>query len=149
MELPEEALQDPVWERSGHTDRGRDGARVPIPWAGDEPPYGFTTGASTWLPMPAGWAGSTVEAQLEDPASTLSLYRRALEVRRDHPAMSGESVEWFGAPADCMAFRRTGGLICALNAGNIPVPLPPGELLLASGSLDGGLLLPDTAAWLV
>ncbi|MGV7778828.1 alpha-amylase family glycosyl hydrolase, partial [Mycobacterium kansasii] len=32
VELPDEALQDPVWERSGHTERGRDGCRVPIPW---------------------------------------------------------------------------------------------------------------------
>jgi alpha-glucosidase len=149
VELPEEVLQDPVWERSGHTDRGRDGERVPIPWAGDQPPYDFSTGPSTWLPMPAGWADLTVEAQLEDPASTLSLYRRALEIRRDHPAMSGDGVEWFGAPPGCMAFRRTGGLVCALNAGTSPVPLPPGEVLLSSGSLDGGHLLPDSAAWLV
>ena len=25
VELPDEALRDPVWERSGHTQRGRDG----------------------------------------------------------------------------------------------------------------------------
>jgi alpha-glucosidase len=149
VELPEDALQDPVWERSGHTERGRDGERVPIPWAGEAAPYEFSTGSSTWLPMPEDWAPLTVEAQLEDPASTLSLYRRALEIRREHPAMSGESVEWFGAPPGCMAFRRTGGLICALNAGDTPVPLPPGEVLLASGPLDGGHLMPDTAAWLV
>jgi alpha-glucosidase len=149
VELPEDVLQDPVWERSGHTDRGRDGERVPIPWAGDKPSYDFSAGESTWLPMPADWAELTVEAQLEDPASTLSLYRRALEIRRDHPAMSGEGVEWFGAPAGCMAFRRSGGLVCALNAGTSPVPLPPGEVLLASGSLEGGQLLPDSAAWLV
>ena len=34
--------QDPTWERSGHTDRGRDGCRVPMPWSGTEPPYGFS-----------------------------------------------------------------------------------------------------------
>ena len=31
-DLPEEALQDPIWERSGHTVRGRDGCRIPMPW---------------------------------------------------------------------------------------------------------------------
>ena len=149
VELPEEVLQDPVWERSGHTDRGRDGERVPIPWAGDEPTYDFSTAPTTWLPMPADWADLTVEAQLEDPASTLSLYRRALEIRHDHPAMSGEGLEWFGAPSGCMAFRRTGGLVCALNASTSPVPLPPGEVLLTSGPLEDGQLPPDTAAWLV
>ncbi|MBO0865790.1 MAG: alpha-amylase, partial [Mycobacterium sp.] len=29
VQLPDEALQDPTWERSGHTERGRDGCRVP------------------------------------------------------------------------------------------------------------------------
>ena len=28
-DLPEDVLEDPTWERSGHTDRGRDGCRVP------------------------------------------------------------------------------------------------------------------------
>ena len=39
--LPDEARQDPTWERSGHTQRGRDGCRVPIPWEADAPSYGF------------------------------------------------------------------------------------------------------------
>jgi alpha-glucosidase len=148
VDLPDEVLQDPVWERSGHTERGRDGERVPIPWVGDAPPYGFTSGPDTWLPMPDDWADLTVEAQLEDPASTLSLYRQALEIRKNHPAMSGPDIEWYGAPAGCMAFRRSGGLVCALNAGTTPVPLPPGEVLLSSGPLEAGQLPPDTAVWL-
>ena len=35
-DIPEELLQDPTWERSGHVVRGRDGCRVPIPWSGTE-----------------------------------------------------------------------------------------------------------------
>jgi alpha-glucosidase len=46
-------------------------------------------------------------------------------------------------------FRRNGGLVCALNAGRRPMPLPDGEVLLASGALVDGRLAPDTAAWLV
>jgi alpha-glucosidase len=141
-------LQDPIWERSGHTERGRDGERIPIPWNGEKAPYGFTTGSTTWLPVPDGWADLTVEAQLEDPDSTLSLYRRALEVRRRFPATSYE-VEWFGAPHDCLAFRRRDGLVCALNASNRAVPLPPGEVLVTSGPLEDGALPPDTSAWLL
>lgn len=30
-DLPDHLLQDPIWRRSGHTDRGRDGCRVPCP----------------------------------------------------------------------------------------------------------------------
>lgn len=149
VELPDSALQDPVWLRSGGAERGRDGSRVPMPWGGSSPPYGFSAQPSTWLPMPANWAELTVEAQLEDPTSMLSLYRQALEIRATHPAMSGDEVEWFGAPEGCMAFRRTGGLICALNAGTALVPLPPGEMVLTSGPLEGEALPPDTAVWLI
>ncbi len=66
-DLPDSMLQHPTWERSGHTDRGRDGERVPLPWSGSGPPFGFTSGASTWLPMPESWARLTVQAQLTDP----------------------------------------------------------------------------------
>lgn len=148
-DLPDDALVDPVWENSGHTDRGRDGCRVPMPWEGSEPPFGFSTSTDTWLPIPADWAGLTVEAQLEDIFSTLSLYRQALELRYARPEFSGDTVEWYGAPEGCIAFRRSGGLICAMNASAEPVPLPPGQVLLVSTPLDNGLLPPNTAAWLI
>ena len=149
VELPDEALQDPVWERSGHTERGRDGCRVPLPWEGTEPPFGFSTSADTWLPVPPEWEALSVEAQLEDPDSMLSLYRAALEVRAERPEFTGTEVEWYGAPQGCLAFRRRGGgLVCALNTGDAPVPLPPGELLLSSAPLVDGQLPPDAAAWL-
>lgn len=150
VELPEWALQDPQWVRSGHTQAPRDRCRVPLPWEGTEPPFGFTTGTESWLPMPYEWAALTVEAQLEDADSMLSLYRQAIELRKSHSAFSGGALEWFGAPAGCFAYRRQGGgLICALNTTSAPVPLPPGELLLTSGPLADRNLPPDTAAWLV
>ena len=77
VDLPDDALVDPVWENSGHTDRGRDGCRVPLPWEGTEPPFGFSSRSDTWLPIPADWAALTVESQLEDIYSMLSLYRQA------------------------------------------------------------------------
>ncbi len=148
-ELPDEARQDPVWERSGHTERGRDGARVPVPWEGDEPPYGFSTAAATWLPMPPDWGKLTVAAQLEDPDSMLSLYRQALELRHQQTGTAEPELEWYGAPAGCLAFRRHDGLVCALNTSSVAVPLPPGEVLLASCPLgDERVLPPDAAVWL-
>jgi alpha-glucosidase len=152
VELPDWALQDPAWKRSGHTERGRDGCRVPLPWQGNVPPYGFSASPGTWLPMPGDWGGRTVEAQLEDPNSTLSLYRQALDLRRGHNAFTGGEVEWYGAPSGCLAFRRKGGgLVCGLNTSSAQVSLPPGQVLLASGPLpaSGDILPPDTAVWLV
>ena len=101
--------------------------------------------------MPGDWADRTVEAQLEDPNSTLSLYRRALDLRREHKAFTGTELEWYGAPPGCLAFRRKGGgLICGLNTSDAQVSIPPGQLLLSSSQLPPGgeALPPNTAVWL-
>ena len=150
VDLPDEVLQDPTWERSGHKERGRDGCRVPMPWTGDAPPFGFSTNADTWLPMPPEWAESTVARELDDPDSTLSLYRRAIELRHQRPEFVGLTLTWLDAGPDAAVFRIDGGgLTCALNTGAAPVELPAGEVLLSSGPLADGMLPPDTAAWLV
>ncbi|WP_319259457.1 hypothetical protein [Streptomyces europaeiscabiei] len=70
--LPVDVLQDPIWERSGHTDRGRDGCRVPIPWSGQAEPFGFSSDdayAGPWLPQPADWSERSVAAQTGDATS--------------------------------------------------------------------------------
>jgi alpha-glucosidase len=148
VDVPDEALQDPIWERSGHTVRGRDACRIPVPWSGTEPSYGFSSRPDTWLPMPEGWGPLTAEAQAADPASIQSLYRSALALRRTSPAFGGESLEWLPAPTGCLAFRRPGGLVCLLNLSGGAVPLPEGRVLLASADVAGGELPDDAAVWL-
>ena len=44
------------FERSGRTERGRDGCRVPMPWEADAPSLGFGPSDQTWLPQPASYA---------------------------------------------------------------------------------------------
>ena len=150
VDLPDEALQDPTWERSGRTERGRDKCRVPIPWSGDAPPFGFSTNADTWLPMPADWEALTVEKQRANPDSTLSFYRRALELRRERTEFDGGEFEWLASTPELLIFERNGGaLVCALNFDRRPMVLPPGEVILASAPLVDGKLPPDAAAWLV
>ncbi len=73
--LPDEARQDPTWVRSGHTQRGRDGCRVPIPWEADAPSYGFGPTDASWLPQPALWAEYALDRQRGVPGSTYELYR--------------------------------------------------------------------------
>ncbi len=147
VQLPDDVLQDPTWQRSGHTQRGRDGCRIPLPWNGDAPPFGFSVSADTWLPMPPQWAGLTVEKQLADPDSTLALYRKAIEFRSTRRDFSGDAVEWLPTTDGELIFR-CGGLVCALNAGHRPLELPDGRLILVSGPLADGRLSPNTAAWL-
>lgn len=148
-DLDDDLRQDPIWERSGHVERGRDGCRVPLPWSGHQPPFGFSgdlaDAADPWLPQPGGWKDLTVEAEAGDPASMLSLYRAALRIRR---GLADAPMTWLEAPETVLAFAR-GGLLCAVNLGDDPVPLVAhAGVLLASGPLAGGLLPPDTAVWL-
>jgi alpha-glucosidase len=148
VDLPDEALQDPIWERSGHTERGRDACRIPVPWSGTGPSYGFSSSPDTWLPMPDDWDGLTAEAQAADPSSMQSLYRRALALRRSSGSFGDESLTWLPAPEGCLAFRRSGGLVCLVNVSGAAVPVPEGPVLLASADVRDGTLPADAAVWL-
>ncbi|MDV6011990.1 glycoside hydrolase family 13 protein [Haloechinothrix sp. LS1_15] len=146
-EIPDEVVTDPMARtRPGHP--GRDRARVPIPWEGEAPPYEFSGSETTWLPMPKDWDELTVAAQLEDPGSILSLYRSAIDLRRELLAGVDGELEWSTAPPGCLAFRRSCGLVCVLNASGAPVQLPAGEVLLSSADVAEGMLPADAAAWL-
>ncbi|MGC9541677.1 glycoside hydrolase family 13 protein [Streptomyces sp. UG1] len=151
-DLPESVLQDPVWERSGHTERGRDGCRVPIPWSGQSAPYGFSPDDATaapWLPQPPHWAERSVAAQTGDTTSMLELYRTALRLRRETPALGDSALTWLDAPDGVLAFGLEPGFVCVVNLSTEPYPLPDHRaVLLTSGPVEGGLLAPDQAAWL-
>ncbi|MFF0879718.1 glycoside hydrolase family 13 protein [Micromonospora aurantiaca (nom. illeg.)] len=151
-DIPYELRQDPMWERSGRVDPGRDGCRVPLPWQGDTPPFGFSPdgfAAAPWLPQPADWKDRTVRAQTGDPHSMLELYRAALTLRRAEPALGDGTLTWLPAPDGVLAFAREPGFTCLVNLGDAAVPLPAHDrLLLASGPLDDDRLPPDTAVWL-
>ncbi|PSK98058.1 alpha-glucosidase [Murinocardiopsis flavida] len=149
-DLPPEVLQDPKWERTGHTVKGRDGCRVPLPWDTQGPSLGFGA-ALGWLPQPAGWGGLSVAAQTGDPDSTLELFRGAIRLRRTLiGAGAGESFAWDADTdkGDLLAFTRGEHWLVLTNTGAEPVALPDGEVLLASGPLDNGALPGDTSVWL-
>jgi alpha-glucosidase len=145
-DLPVEVLDDPVWLRSAHTQKGRDGCRVPIPWTRAGPSFGFGDDGS-WLPQPEGWGERSVEAQEGVTGSTLELYRSALRLRREHLA-GDEELEWVDLGPDVVAFRRGSGVVCVVNFGADPVDLPAGDVLLASAPLGVLTLPPDAAAWI-
>jgi alpha-glucosidase len=166
QDIPDELRQDPIWDRTAGADPGRDGSRVPLPWSGTEPPFGFspaTAAARPWLPQPKEWRELTVSAESADGDSMLSLYREALRIRRSVPAFAATLLSWRQAPDGVLAFDRgagesaaestavTGATVrCVANLSAAPVGLPShASVLLASGPLDGGLLPPDTTAWLL
>ncbi|HEY5319887.1 MAG TPA: glycoside hydrolase family 13 protein, partial [Galbitalea sp.] len=123
-ELPLALLQDPMYLRSGGVDPGRDGCRVPLPWSGTTPPYGFTPDDAAhppWLPQPADWAGLTVEAQVGDSGSMLWLYRTALGIRRSHPALGDGELTWLDADPRVLAFSRGLGFVNVTNLAGAPI----------------------------
>jgi alpha-glucosidase len=154
-DIPDELRQDPMWERKGRNpaDPGRDGCRVPLPWSGTEPPFGFSPeGASSppWLPQPEAWKAYTVESQAADPGSMLSLYRSGLRLRREIAGLGDGPFGWLPAAEPVLAFERGPGFACVVNFGPEPVAPPvAGRVLLASGPLEpDGRIPADTAVWI-
>ncbi|GAA3244438.1 hypothetical protein GCM10020256_70110 [Streptomyces thermocoprophilus] len=149
-EVPRDRIQDPMHFRSGGTDPGRDGCRIPLPWNADAPHAGFGSRDEPWLPQPADWARYAVDRQSADPDSMLSLYRRALLLRRTEEGFGDGPLTWLPAPEGVLAFTRPHGLVCVVNLSGTPAELPPHRrLLLSSGPLTSDGRLPaDTAVWL-
>jgi alpha-glucosidase len=156
VEIPDSARQDPVWFRSAGQQKGRDGGRVPLPWVGTEPPYGFTErfDVPLWLPQPEGWGASTIEAEDIDPFSTLNLYRTSLALRRSHPGLASDAFEFLEVDdPEVLAFRRGADVVVVVNTSGRWIPTPTvGMVLLASGPIetgDSGLMIgPHTTVWL-
>ena len=153
-DIPEERLTDPRWSMSGHTDRGRDGCRVPLPWKKDPSgAFGFSHDPSVapddaWLPQSPSWGRFSVEVQDGDPESTLSMYRRALAIRHKESGLGDGPMTWIESAPSLLAFSRPGNFACYVNFGE-PVGLPEGsEVLLSSGPLHGNQIPTDTALWL-
>ena len=146
-DIPDEARQDPAFFRNTGFEKGRDGCRVPLPWKREGSSFGFGDGPAH-LPQPEWFGPVSVEAQEDDPSSTLSLYREALRLR--HELQASESLEWIDelSQGDVLAFARPGGWVNVTNFGEEPVALPTGELLLASARVDEGLLPGATTVWL-
>src|SRR3712207_6051396 len=65
-DLPDDVRQDPAFRRTGGEERGRDGCRVPLPWSGTGPSFGFGPGPESWLPQPPEWADLTAERQVPE-----------------------------------------------------------------------------------
>ncbi len=156
--LDDDLRQDPAWWRSGYTERGRDGCRVPLPWARDAPAFGFSPTGASWLPQPAQWASYALDAQKDVPGSTYEMYRAALRLRRDYRLGSG-SLAWVEGLAatddagdDVVAFTNREVLVVA-NLGPAAVGLPDdAEVLHSSAPLesdeDGRALVPtDVTVW--
>jgi alpha-glucosidase len=145
-DLPHEALQDPIWLRTNHTRKGRDGCRVPLPWSTDAPSFGFGS-ARAHLPQPHWFAASAVTVQDGVAGSTLELYRAALAERRR--LLVDEELTWVEDAPGVLHFTRSGGWHSITNFGAKPIALPEGQVRVVSAPLVDGMLAGDATAWVV
>jgi alpha-glucosidase len=97
-EIPPDRVVDPG---------GRDGCRAPVPWTTVDD-HGW--GRDPWLPFPPDAAARSVEAQRDDPASMLHLYKRLLAARKASPALQlGDLAFVDDGGADVLAWTRSHG----------------------------------------
>ena len=149
-ELEDSDRVDPSFIRSKGVIKGRDGARVPLPWSGSQTPFGFTTG-KPWLPMNPSWKSLTVESEIDDPKSVLTMYRSALALRALHLTGTGE-ISWLESPMhgsmrnDLLVFKR-GYITVAMNLSTSvqEIDIQGTPLIISSGELEshaGKTLIP-------
>jgi alpha-glucosidase len=153
MDLPEGSRRDPIWERSGHREYGRDGCRIPLPWLRDAPAFGFSpTDVPGWLPQPAWFADYAVDTQVGDPASTLELYRSLIGLRRRLMVDDEPNVAWQDTGReDVIAYRR-GNVTVVVVFGDEPFRPSPewGRAVLSSSpDSDLGPIAGSSAVWLL
>ena len=150
-ELADSDRQDPSFLRTNGETKGRDGARVPMPWSGQVTPFGFSTG-KPWLPVPTNWNDLTVEIQSSNSESSLSLYKSALSLRGK---LFGDATDftWDVSQIDqgILGFSR-GGNHVYLNSGDKSVKLAANTLILSSSgsaTCENGEfeLMPKRAVW--
>ena len=140
--MPDEARQDPIYFRTKGGQKGRDGARVPLPWSNDVAPFGFTSG-TPWLPIQDSWKDLTIEKQNADPKSSLNIYRNALDLRAEHLVTTGD-ITWLESPLhgsknpSLLGYRR-GNVSLYMNLGNSPteVEITGKVLIVSAGTPDG------------
>ncbi|REF94505.1 alpha-glucosidase [Asanoa ferruginea] len=144
--LPDEVRQDPTFFRTGGSSVGRDGCRVPIPWSGSAPSFGFGPTDKTWLPQPAVFGELALDRQQGVPGSTYEMYVAALRLRRAHELGDG-ALTWVAGADEVVAFHN-GTVLVLTNFGSAPAPLPEGaEVLLSSEPLAGREVPTDVTVW--
>ncbi|MFT4158200.1 MAG: glycoside hydrolase family 13 protein [Microbacterium sp.] len=145
-EIAPEQRQDPTFFRTNQEMYGRDGCRVPLPWTASGVSLGFGT-AEPHLPQPAWFADFAVDIEAADPASTLSLYREALRLRR--LLQTDEALEWIETGrADVLRFARPNGWQVVTNFGAESFDLGADAGAVVLGSVIDRALPADSTVWI-
>jgi alpha-glucosidase len=144
-DIPFDQVQDPVYLRNLKQAKGRDGARVPLPWTRGGKNFGFGAG-TPHLPQPEWFADFSVEAESGNSSSPLEIFRTALKLRRE--LQCAEEITWHETTSeDVLHFSRPNGWNCITNFKASKYPMPAGEIILASSPLINGKIAAGTTVW--
>ncbi len=155
-DIAPEFRMDPAFIRSGGKDLGRDGARIPLPWSSAERNFGFSDGTS-WLPQPANYKEFAIDIELKASDSFLHLYKKSLELRKNHLGLGGDAgITFQPAPSGVVYFKRPAGFALLANTTESPVKLQidePAKIIHQSqpgSSVEGNsvTLAGNTTIWL-
>jgi alpha-glucosidase len=120
VDIPKEEMQDPQGKKTGTS---RDSYRTPMQWT-PRKNAGFTENDVPWLPVHAEYETQNVEAQMKDPLSLLSLYRKLLALRRNEPAFQIGDYLPIPAEGNLLLYKRVldrKSFLIALNFGDSTV----------------------------
>ncbi|MGD0619060.1 MAG: alpha-glucosidase, partial [Bryobacteraceae bacterium] len=91
-----EDVRDPIGITGWPKDKGRDGERTPMQW-NDLADAGFSTAASTWLPVAPDYKERNVVAERHDPNSLLNFYKALIRLRKENSALRDGDFELVNA----------------------------------------------------
>ena len=100
-----EQVRDPAEKNQPGIGMGRDPERTPMLW--DRSAHaGFTTG-TPWLPVNEEYRAINVESGMADARSMLALYRKLLDLRREHPALHAGEIHEIRAKRGVLSYERS------------------------------------------
>jgi oligo-1,6-glucosidase len=145
------AGQSPDAAMAALSAKGRDNARLPMPWDGSRL-GGFTTG-HPWIEPHPDLATINAAAQVDDPDSVFAHYRRLIALRHQEPVVAHGTFEMILAddPQFYAYVRELDGtrllVVCNLSDGDgvvpdLPVAAPYDGAELLIGSLPGSTPTP-------
>ena len=130
---------------------GRQGPRVPIPWAEGYTGFGFTASAAPWLPLR--WDGGlSVLAQEADPGSVLHAARALVAIRKETGVGGGEiaGIEAEGEVLTVKIETPEASYLMVANFAYEDAPAPSGasgEPVFRSFPGEGGLPARTVMLW--
>ena len=135
--IPPELVHDQVEKNVPGMNLGRDGQRTPMQWDGSTN-AGFTKG-TPWLPVNENKKEYNVRSESKDDRSTLSLYRRLIQIRAGSSALLRGEYRSYQIGEGILTYSRREGdeeYIIVLNfseeAQEVVLPRQNGDVILST-----------------